>query len=175
MFQEDLDLSSTSIWCVTPCLPPWEPRQPQLYHIPHPDWHLQRGGWWPSQCLGLRGHSPLRPESICVPKPCCSGNRTGRGWLPPSPGGRLLRLVSSAHSRAIWATFIREPGWGVVIAPTMLGHPLHPQKMLGHPSPAPSCSLHYCKRRGLDGEAVLGTHTPHPTLALPHSGPPDNQ
>ena len=109
---------------------------------------------------------------MCVPKPCCSGNRTGRGWLPPSLGGRLLRLVSYAHSRAIWATFIREPGWGVVIASTMLGHPLHPQKMLGHPSPAPSCSLHYCKRRGLDGEAVLGTHTPHPTSALPHSGPP---
>lgn len=63
---------------------------------------------------------------------------------------------------------------GVVIAPTMLGHPLNPQKMLEHPSPAPSwgyrhckaspsCSLRYCNRRGLDGEAVLGTRTPHTT------------
>lgn len=70
-------------------------------------------------------------------------------------------LVSCANSRAIWATFIRKPGWGLVIAPHNVGvlHP-HPQLRHRHYGQSQLLTKPQCWRRGRSGEAVLGTCTP---------------
>lgn len=64
---------------------------------------------------------------------------------PPSRGGQLLTPVSSAQCLAIWATFIREPGWWVVITLCNVGGALpHPPAGAQAPEASSSCSLHPC-------------------------------
>lgn len=85
------------------------------------------------------------PPSMCGRETHCSGTALGEG---SSQGGPLRREAGSSHwyhalvsrtsSRAIWATFIREPGWGAVIAPCNVGGP--------PPLPSSSCSLHVWRR-----------------------------